>query len=73
MVRNLGNFVEKQFRQWPSYRGYRTVFPENAVTDCDNVVFNDDGSVERRLGIDFESGYSTATITYSGAATNEYV
>lgn len=73
MVRNLGNFVENSFVNGLVTEATGLSFPENAVTDCDNVVFNDDGSVERRLGIDFESGYSTATITYSGAATNEYV
>jgi hypothetical protein len=34
------------------------VFPPDACTDCDNVVFNPDGSFQRRLGIDYETGYA---------------
>lgn len=34
------------------------VFPDNACTDCDNIVFNLNGSFQRRLGIDYESGYT---------------
>lgn len=34
------------------------VFPQDACTDCDNVTFNINGSFQRRLGIDYETGYS---------------
>jgi hypothetical protein len=34
------------------------VFPPDACTDCDNIVFNLNGSVQRRLGLDYESGYT---------------
>ena len=37
------------------------VFPDNACTDCDNIVFNLDGSFQRRLGIDYEEGYTLFT------------
>jgi hypothetical protein len=37
-------------------------FPENAFLDGDNIVLKRDGSFVRRLGIDYEDGYSlTAT------------
>ena len=37
-------------------------FPENAVTDEANCVFNETGSVERRKGLDFEDGYASLNI-----------
>src|SRR5210317_1429719 len=34
-------------------------FPENSVTDCMNVVFNKDGSITRRGGIQPEADYTS--------------
>lgn len=46
-------------------------FPENASLDEENCVLNREGSRQRRLGMDFEEGYSlrSATITASTAVT----
>lgn len=32
-------------------------FPDNAAIDIDNMVLNRDGSITRRFGMDYESGY----------------
>lgn len=40
-------------------------FPENAATDCDNVIFDIVGDVYRREGIDYETNYQLNTITGS--------
>lgn len=45
-------------------------FPENAVTDCDNCVFEKTGLVRRRLGIDFEDDFVENTQSITGAITN---
>jgi hypothetical protein len=41
-------------------------FPENAVTDSSNVVFQKSGVIRRRLGIDYEDSYSTFTVSTEG-------
>lgn len=44
-------------------------FPENAALDLSNVVFNRDGTISRRLGIDFESGYTQVSTGLSSTST----
>lgn len=48
-------------------------FPEAAATETYNCVFNQDGSFERRLGIDIETAYSTLTKDRTGNAVNTFV
>lgn len=47
-------------------------FPENAATDCDNVVFDLIGNVSRRPGVDYETNFTNATVTRSNSAINTY-
>src|SRR6266404_5920195 len=47
-------------------------FPENAATDADNSAFSIIGDVTRRLGIDFETGYSTTSLSKTNHAINSY-
>lgn len=50
-------------------------FPENAVTDADNVVFSELGVVTRRLGIDYESDntiHAMSSLTTNPGAFIEY-
>jgi len=47
-------------------------FPEAAATDTYNCVFNQDGSFERRLGLDFETGYTELSKDRSGNAMATY-
>lgn len=53
--------VERKFNTF--VKGFVTeagplTFPENATLDEDNFVLNRDGSRERRLGIDYDDGYT---------------
>jgi hypothetical protein len=48
-------------------------FPENALFDTQNCEINYDGSVNRRLGFDFETGYSTKTINRTNNVVNSYL
>lgn len=48
-------------------------FPENAATDCDNVTFDITGNVYRRLGIDYETNYTSFDFgSRADAAINTY-
>ena len=42
-------------------------FPENASIDEQNMVLNKDGSRERRLGMDYENGFTTFSANVSAA------
>jgi hypothetical protein len=47
-------------------------FPEDAVTDTSNCVFERDGSVRRRLGIDFEVDSVEQDVDRDGVVVNSY-
>lgn len=48
-------------------------FPENACTETFNCEFNLDGSVNRRLGFDFEAEHTTQIINRAGKAVSSYL
>lgn len=48
-------------------------FPEQAVTETYDCIFDIDGSVFRRTGFDFEPNFTTKTIDRSNRAIREYV
>jgi hypothetical protein len=48
-------------------------FPENACTETSNCVFTNLGTVERRLGFDFEHNYVGFEETSAGKATITYL
>lgn len=48
-------------------------FPENACTEASNVVFTLIGDVQRRLGIDFETNFTTNIAQRSNNAVSSYI
>lgn len=48
-------------------------FPENASIDEDNLELNRDGSRQRRLGMDYEAGYSLIASSASGSSFESLV
>lgn len=48
-------------------------FPENAVVDTFDCVFDLDGSVYRRTGFDFETNYTTKTIDRDNNVVKDYL
>ena len=48
-------------------------FPEQAVTETYDCIFDIDGSVYRRTGLDFEPNFTTKTIDRSNRAIREYL
>ena len=46
-------------------------FPENAFSDGDNIVLNRTGSISRRLGLDYEDGYTKTNCGYASTTLLE--
>lgn len=63
MTRSSGTTVENNFTRGLITEATGLNFPENAVTNCLNVRFKEVGAVCRRLGIDYENGYSVGSET----------
>jgi hypothetical protein len=48
-------------------------FPDKAATDTLDCTFEQTGVVSRRLGMNYESGYSTASATRNSSVIREYI
>jgi hypothetical protein len=48
-------------------------FPEQAVTDTMDCIYDIDGSVYRRTGLDFEPNFTTKTIDRANKVIREYL
>lgn len=72
MPRNAGAFVENSFIKGLITEATGLNFPENAVVDTDNCVFDETGRVSRRFGIDFETGHVLRTIDRDDCAVAHY-
>lgn len=73
MARNIGQTVQSFFS-----KGYLTEFtglnfPEDATTASANVIYNRDGSVESRPGIDYEDSAVLNAVTQTDSAVSYYV
>src|SRR5690349_21110166 len=73
MPRPQGITVENDFRKGLFTEASALNFPPNAVIDTDNCEFLLDGSVTRRLGLDFESGAEFKLINRDGLAVSTYL
>lgn len=65
--------VENNFTQGLITEATGLNFPENAVTETYNCEFNIDGSVNRRIGLDFEETFSTKTINRTDTVVNTFL
>lgn len=68
MARNLGTVLLNNFSRGLVTEATGLNFPDNAVTESDNVVFERVGRVSRRLGYDIEE--YAETLGYGGDATS---
>lgn len=66
MPRSQGTAVQNSFVRGRITEATGLNFPENAVTDEKNCVFDRSGKVRRRLGIDYETDYEFDTLTETG-------
>lgn len=74
MARNAGVAVENSFVNGLVTEATGLNFPENAVTDTNNCVFDPVGKVTRRPGIDWEVGFEIFKNTGTAeVATVEYL
>lgn len=73
MALSAGFSVENSFVNGLVTEATGLNFPENAVTETDNCVFDQDGTVRRRNGIDRENGFSTLSDSRINLAVSEYV
>lgn len=48
-------------------------FPDNAAIDLSNFELNKNGTIKRRLGVDFENGFVIKNTTYSSSSVNQPV
>lgn len=59
MARNAGTVIENNLSRGLITEATGMNFPDNAVTEADNIVFERIGRVRRRLGLDIESSAVT--------------
>jgi hypothetical protein len=73
MPRSVATTIENNFRGGLITEASGLNFPENSCTETTNCVFNYNGTVERRKGLDFEHGYNLKTIDRSASVVNTYL
>lgn len=73
MPRSAAVTVENNFKNGLVTEASGLNFPESACTATYNCVFNNDGSVDRRYGFDFESNYSTKNINRANSVVVSYL
>lgn len=71
MARNIGTVLLNNFSKGLITEATGLNFPDNAVTESNNVIFERTGRVTRRLGLDLEG--SAESIGYGGDATQGVV
>ena len=73
MPRQVAVTVENNFRNGLITEASGLNFPESACTETYDCIFDFDGSVRRRLGLDFETNYATKTIDRDGSVVSSYI
>lgn len=66
-------FVENSFINGLQTEATGLNFPDKAVVETDNCVFDIDGSVYRRLGFDFETNFFTKVIDRNNKVIKSYL
>jgi hypothetical protein len=73
MPRSAGVAIENNFKGGLITEATGLNFPENACTDTFDCEFNLDGSVNRRLGFDYENNFTLKNIDRSNNVVNTYL
>jgi hypothetical protein len=73
MAKQLQTVIENNFIQGLITEATGMNFPEKAVVETYNVRYNKKGTVNRRLGINHEAGYTSAGDVPTGAVSRSYV
>ncbi len=72
MPRSAAISIENQFNRGLITEATGLQFPENAVTESYDCIFNKTGTVQRRLGFDYEENYALSTIDVAGKQIKEF-
>jgi len=73
MPRSVASVIQNNFSKGLITEATGLNFPDNAVTEAYNTVFEKIGRVRRRLGIDVESGAETQAYEDSDGVLREFV
>lgn len=73
MARNVGAVIGNNLSRGLITEATGLNFPENAVTDAENVVFNPIGSVERRKGFDVEGSAVAQQFNSTDGVVKEFL
>lgn len=73
MARNVGTVLENNLTRGLITEATGLNFPDNAVTDADNVYFDPTGAVRRRKGIDLEGHADTLAYAVSDGVIKEFI
>lgn len=73
MARAAATSVENNFIKGKITQATGLNFPENAVVDDANCVFDNIGAVERRLGFDYEDSFVLNSVTRTGGHISEFI
>ncbi|MCA9340250.1 MAG: hypothetical protein KDA17_05030, partial [Candidatus Saccharibacteria bacterium] len=72
MPRTQNVVVENNFKGGYITEATGLNFPPDACVEVENVVFTENGEVERRLGFGYESNYAETTLDSTGVHINGY-
>jgi hypothetical protein len=73
MARNTAVAIQNQFTRGLITEATGLNFPENACTDTYNCVFRQIGTVQRRLGFDFETDHVNKSVTRNNSVISEFL
>lgn len=73
MAREPFSTIENNFSKGLITEASGLNFPPNSFSDADNIVINNDGSVIRRYGLEWETGGHTSTIVNDNYAKTEFI
>ena len=73
MPRQAGSFVDNNFSRGLITEATGLNFPEDAATETFDCVFDPDGTVTRRAGWEYESGYATSSVTRDDSVISSYM
>ena len=73
MPRSVGSVVNNNFSKGLITEATGLNFPDNAVTDTENTVFEKTGRVTRRLGYDIEGGGTALAYSETDGVLREFI
>lgn len=73
MPRTVGKTLDNTFIKGLITEATGLNFPANACTETFNCIFNLDGSIERRKGLEYEASHANKSVDRSNSVTREFL